>query len=49
MGASDFSPRPYSYAMTESDFALDNFALAEEDYKYKVYIFNYQLRKMNIY
>ncbi|XP_051159839.1 uncharacterized protein LOC127280694 [Leptopilina boulardi] len=36
MGASDFSPRPYSYAMTESDFALDNFALAEEDYKYKI-------------
>ena len=36
MGASDFSPRPYSYAMVENDIFLDHFSLVDEDYKYKV-------------
>lgn len=36
MGASDFSTRSYSYAMTEDDVLLKDFALADEDLLYKV-------------
>ncbi|XP_076179507.1 lysosomal acid glucosylceramidase-like [Ptiloglossa arizonensis] len=36
IGSSDFSTRPYTYDDTEDDITLEHFALAEEDYKYKI-------------
>ncbi|CAL4258628.1 unnamed protein product, partial [Meganyctiphanes norvegica] len=36
MAGSDFSVRPYSYDDIEGDVALVNFALAEEDWLYKL-------------
>lgn len=40
MGGSDFSTRPYTYAMTANDVSLSDFALQPEDYNYKVSSFN---------
>ena len=39
IAGSDFSVRPYSYDDVEGDVDLEFFALAEEDYNYKVCIF----------
>lgn len=36
MGGSDFSTRPYAYAMRENDTLLEEFDLQSEDYNYKV-------------
>lgn len=36
MGGSDFSERPYSYAMTENDTLLRHFELQPEDHMYKI-------------
>jgi len=39
MGSSDFSTRPYTYAMTENDTLLHHFTLQMEDHVYKVHPF----------
>ncbi|XP_076230749.1 lysosomal acid glucosylceramidase-like [Calliopsis andreniformis] len=36
IGASDFSPKSYTYDDVENDVKLKHFSLAEEDYKYKI-------------
>ncbi|XP_046617673.1 lysosomal acid glucosylceramidase-like isoform X1 [Neodiprion virginianus] len=36
MAGTDFSTRPYSYAMVENDTLLEYFALAEEDHRFKI-------------
>ncbi|KAL6448955.1 hypothetical protein ACFW04_000590 [Cataglyphis niger] len=36
MGGTDFSTRPYTYAMTENDTSLSHFNLQVEDYDYKI-------------
>ncbi|XP_050463921.1 lysosomal acid glucosylceramidase-like isoform X2 [Cataglyphis hispanica] len=36
MGGTDFSTRPYTYAMTENDTSLSHFDLQVEDYDYKI-------------
>ncbi|XP_048514285.1 putative glucosylceramidase 4 [Athalia rosae] len=36
MGATDFSTRGYSYAMKKNDILLKDFALAQEDFDYKI-------------
>jgi len=36
MGGTDFSTRPYTYAMTENDVSLSDFDLQPEDCNYKV-------------
>lgn len=36
MGGTDFSTRPYTYAMTENDISLSSFDLQMEDYVYKI-------------
>ena len=38
IAGSDFSTRPYSYDDVNRDKSLENFAMAEEDYEYKVRI-----------
>lgn len=43
IGTTDFSPRPYSYAMSEYDVALERFSLTSEDNVYKIPI----LKKIN--
>lgn len=37
LASCDFSPREYSYLDKKDDFDLETFALAEEDFKYKVF------------
>ncbi|XP_053995607.1 lysosomal acid glucosylceramidase-like [Hylaeus anthracinus] len=36
IGSTDFSTRPYTYDDTEDDVTLEHFALAPEDYNYKI-------------
>ena len=38
MAGTDFSLREYSYCDTPDDFDLTTFALAQEDYDYKVWV-----------
>lgn len=47
MASTDFSTHEYSYADTPDDFALANFSLTIEDYKYKVKFCFFILTKMN--
>lgn len=39
MGGTDFSTRPYSYAMTPNDTSLEHFELQMEDIFFKVVLF----------
>ena len=48
IAGSDFSVRPYSYDDVEGDVDLEFFALAEEDYNYKVCIFKGDNVQLNL-